>query len=77
MSALKIIGIILIVVGVAMLATGGFHFKEKKKILDTDVVDINRTETRIVTWPRIVGVAVIVGGVALLLLNKNNKNTVA
>ena len=77
MSALKIIGIILIVVGVAMLATGGFHFKEKKKILDTDVVDINRTETRIVTWPRIAGVAVIVGGVALLLLNKNNKNTVA
>jgi drug/metabolite transporter (DMT)-like permease len=77
MSALKIIGIVLIVAGVAMLSTGGFHFKEKKKVLDTDVVDISRTETRIVTWPRIAGVVVIVGGVALLLLNKNDKNTVA
>lgn len=77
MNPLKIIGIVLIVVGVAMLATGGFHFKENKKIVDTDVVDINRTETRIITWPRIAGIVVIVGGFALLLLNKNDKNTAA
>jgi len=68
MSVLKVIGIIVIVVGIAMLATGAFHYKAKKKILDTDAVDINKTETKIVTWPRITGVVVIVGGVALLLL---------
>lgn len=73
MKALTITGFFLIIIGIAMLATGGFHFKEKKKILDTDVVDINRTETKIVTWPRIVGVIVIVGGVALLLVNRNNR----
>ncbi|HWI92739.1 MAG TPA: hypothetical protein VNT20_15790 [Flavisolibacter sp.] len=77
MNALKIIGIILIIIGVAMLATGGFHFKEKKKILDTDAIDISRTETKIVTWPRIAGVVVIVGGLALLLLNRNDKGSVA
>ena len=68
MSILKVIGIVLIVAGIAMLATGSFHYKEKKKILDTDVIDINRTETKVVTWPRVAGIAVIVGGVALLLL---------
>jgi uncharacterized membrane protein YidH (DUF202 family) len=68
MSMLKVIGIILIVGGIAMLATGAFHYKEKKKILDTDVIDINKTETKVVTWPRIAGVVVIIGGIALLLV---------
>lgn len=73
MSALKIIGIVLIVIGIAMLATGSFHYKEKKKILDTDVVDINRTETKIVTWPRIAGAVVIVGGIVLILLERGRR----
>lgn len=73
MSALKIIGLVLIVTGIAMLATGGFHFKEKKKILDTDVIDINKTETKIVTWPRIAGTVVIVGGIVLLLVNRSDR----
>jgi uncharacterized membrane protein YidH (DUF202 family) len=68
MSVLKAIGIILIVIGSAMFATGAFHYKAKKKILDTDVVDISKTETKIVTWPRIAGAVVIIAGVALLLL---------
>lgn len=67
---LKIIGIVLIVIGIAMLATGSFHYKEKKKVLDTDVVEINKTETQIVTWPRIAGAVVIVGGIVLLLLER-------
>ena len=69
MRILKVIGIILIVGGIAMLATGAFHYKERKKILDTDVIDINGTETKVVTWPRIAGIVVIIGGVALLLLS--------
>jgi uncharacterized membrane protein YidH (DUF202 family) len=70
MKLFKIIGIILIVVGIAMLATGSFHFKEKKKVLDTDVIDISRTETKVVTWPRIAGVVVIVGGIVLLIMGE-------
>jgi drug/metabolite transporter (DMT)-like permease len=74
MRVFKIIGIILVIAGIAMLATGSFHFKERKKVLDTDVIDISRTETKIVTWPRIAGVVVIVGGIALLLLNKRDNS---
>lgn len=73
MKLFRIIGIILIVIGIAMLATGAFHFKEKKKVLDTDVIDINRTETKVVTWPRIAGVVVISGGIVLLILGEKNK----
>ena len=74
MSIFKIIGIILIIAGIAMLATGSFHFKEKKKVLDTNVVDITTNETKIVTWPRIAGVVVAVGGVVLLLLGEKSKS---
>jgi drug/metabolite transporter (DMT)-like permease len=74
MRVFKIIGIILVIAGIAMLATGSFHFKERKKVLDTDVIDISRTETKIVTRPRIAGVVVIVGGIALLLLNKRDNS---
>jgi uncharacterized membrane protein YidH (DUF202 family) len=70
---LRIIGIILIVAGIAMLATGEFHFKDKKKVLDTDIVDINRTETKVVTWPRIAGVVVMAGGILLLIIGERNK----
>lgn len=73
MRVLKIAGIVLIVVGIAMLATGGLHFKEKKKILDTDIVDINKTETKVVTWPRIAGAVVIIGGAVLLVLGGKSR----
>jgi len=73
MKVFRIIGIVLILVGIAMLATGGFHFKEKKKVLDTDVIDINRTETKVVTWPRIAGVVVMAGGIVLLIFGEKNK----
>jgi len=75
MSFFKIIGIILIIAGIAMLATGSFHFKEKKKVLDTNVVDISTKETKIVTWPRIAGVVVALGGVVLLLLGEKSKTS--
>lgn len=71
---LKIIGIILIVIGIAMLATGSFHYREKKKVLDTDVIDINKTETKTVAWPRVAGVVVIVGGIGLFLLDANKSD---
>jgi uncharacterized membrane protein YidH (DUF202 family) len=70
---LRIIGIVLIIAGIAMLATGGFHYKEKKKVLDTDIVDISRTETKVVTWPGIAGVVVIAGGIVLLIMGEKNK----
>lgn len=66
---MKIIGIILIIVGIAMAVTGSFSFQYKKKIIDTDFIDISKRETKTVVWPRITGAVIIVGGVAMLLLS--------
>ncbi|MFL5742882.1 MAG: hypothetical protein ACJ75B_21870 [Flavisolibacter sp.] len=76
MKLLNVIGIGLILLGIAMLAAGGFSFKEKKKILDTDSVDVTTKQTKTITWPPIVGTIVIVGGVIILLANRGRKNSV-
>jgi uncharacterized membrane protein YidH (DUF202 family) len=73
MKLYKIIGIILILVGIAMAVTGGFSFKQKKKILNTDTVDISTKQTKTVSWSPIVGSIVVLGGIAVLLLG-GNKN---
>ena len=67
MKLFRIIGLIFISLGVIMLLTGGFDLKKKKKVLDTEVLDINTKETRKYTWHPLVGGAIIVGGIVLLI----------
>jgi uncharacterized membrane protein YidH (DUF202 family) len=73
MKIARIIGIVLIIVGIAMVATGEFNFKSKEKILDTREVEINRTETKIITWPRFTGAIIGVAGIIILLLADKKK----
>lgn len=70
---MKILGIVLILLGIAMIATGGFNFKAKEKILDTDKIDISKTETKTVTWPWFAGGIALVGGVVILLAGNRKK----
>lgn len=68
MGIFRIIGIVLLVIGIAMMATGSLHFREKKKILDTNTVDISTKEDKIVTWPRMADAVIATGGIVCLLL---------
>ena len=70
MSIFRIIGIVLLVIGIAMIVTGSFHFKEKKKIIDTNAVDISTKEDKVVTWPRIAGVVVAMRGIVLIVIGE-------
>ena len=62
MKIFRVLGILFIVLGIAMLVTGGFDLKRKKKVLDTDVVDVNTKETKRFSWHPFVSGAVVVGG---------------
>jgi uncharacterized membrane protein len=68
MKALKIAGIALILLGIAMFVIGGFSYKQKKKVLDTDVVDITTKETKTVTWPSVVGCIIVLGGIVVFIM---------
>jgi ABC-type phosphate transport system permease subunit len=67
MKLFQIIGLIFIFLGIVMLLTGGFELKKKKKVLDTEVLDVNAKETRRYSWRPVVSGAIIVGGIALLI----------
>jgi hypothetical protein len=64
----RLLGLIFIFLGVVMLLTGGFQLKRKKKVLDTEVVDVNTRETKRFSWHPYVSGAVIIGGLALLII---------
>ncbi len=72
MKPAGIVGILLIVLGIAALAYGGFSFTthEKKKILDAGPIHLDATveKERSVTLPPIVGIAAIIGGVVLVVV---------
>ena len=51
-----------------MLLTGGFELKRKKKVLDTEVLDVNTKETKKFNWHPYVSGAVIIGGLVLLIV---------
>lgn len=70
---MKILGIILILLSIALIATGGFNFRTQEKIIDTDKIDISRTETKTVTWSLYAGGITIVDGLAILVTDSRIK----
>jgi len=62
---LKIVGVLLILAGVAALIYGGFTFTTQKKAVDMGPVQINKTEHHSVPLPPLLGVVAIIGGGAL------------
>ena len=63
----KIIGVVLIVVGIIGIAWGGFTYKTQKKVLDVGPIHATREKTHHVPVSPIAGGIALVGGVALLI----------
>ena len=62
---MKIIGIILIIAGVAALLYGGFTYTTHKKAVDLGPIQVDKTEHHSVPLPPLLGVVAIIGGGAL------------
>jgi len=61
-----IVGILLIIVGIAGLAFGGFSFTRKEKVLDVGPIEASADKKESLPVPPILGALAIVGGVVLL-----------
>jgi drug/metabolite transporter (DMT)-like permease len=64
---MKSLGIILIVVGLAMVIIRGFSVQTEKKVLDIGPVEVNKTEHKWIGWPTYAGAIVAVVGVFLVI----------
>jgi uncharacterized membrane protein YidH (DUF202 family) len=61
-----IVGVLLIIVGIAGLAFGGFSFTRKEKVLDVGPIEASADKKESLPVPPILGGLAIVGGVVLL-----------
>ncbi len=61
-----LVGIILIVIGVAGLALGGFSFTHKEKVLDVGPIHATADKKESVAIPPVLGALALVGGVVLV-----------
>ena len=68
----KILGIVLIVVGIIGLAWGGFSYTTREKVVDLGPIHASRDKTHSVPLPPIAGALALVGGITLVAIGKNN-----
>lgn len=68
----RTIGIILIVVGAAMLIWSGFTYTKKEKVVDAGPIQISADKEKSVNWPPYAGGILLVGGIILLATAKKS-----
>lgn len=67
---MKVLGIVLIVLGVLGLAYGGFGYTKEKKVLDLGPLQASTRTHESVPIPPLVSGAVLVGGIVLLIASR-------
>jgi hypothetical protein len=66
---MKILGVVLIVLGVLGLAYGGFSYTREKKVVDLGPLQATTRTHESVPVPPLVSGAALVGGIALLVVS--------
>ncbi len=66
----KVLGVILIVLGLIGLAWGGFTYTSREKVVDIGPIHATRDQKHNVPLPPIAGIVALVGGIALLVVGK-------
>ena len=67
---MKIVGILLIVLGVLALAYQGIRYTTREKLIDIGPLNVTTTEKKNIPLPPIVGGAAVVAGIALILVDR-------
>ena len=73
MSAKRIVGLLLVVVGLVALLWGGVFWTDRDTLLDAGPVQITRDEREGFSVPPAVGILAVVAGIALLLIPERRK----
>ncbi|MFA6087926.1 hypothetical protein [Mucilaginibacter sp.] len=66
----KTIGILLIIIGAAMLIWTSFTYTKKEKIVDAGPVQISADRQKTVNWPPYLGGILLIGGIVIVATSK-------
>jgi len=64
------IGIILIVIGAAMLIWTGFSYTKRENIVDAGPLHISADRQKTVSWPPVLGGVVLIAGIMVLVTGR-------
>ncbi|MFL0684857.1 MAG: hypothetical protein ACK4SF_11485 [Algoriphagus aquaeductus] len=67
---MRTLGIVLLVIGIAMLFVPSIGFTTKEKVLDAGPIEISADKKHEVNWPTYAGGIVTAAGLALILFGK-------
>ncbi len=69
----KTLGIVLIVLGIIMLTYTGFNYVTKEKVVDLGPIEINKENNHPVKWSPIVGIILLIGGIAVTVTGNKSR----
>jgi hypothetical protein len=70
MKPMSIAGIILIVLGLAALAFGGFSYTTRETVVDIGPIEATAERERRFPLPPVAGIAAVAAGIALLVVGR-------
>lgn len=66
----RTLGILLLVIGIAMLIWTGFTYTKKEKVVDAGPIQVSADKEKSVNWPPYAGGILVIGGIILLVTGK-------
>jgi hypothetical protein len=72
MNPAKVVGLLLVIVGVVALLYSGVTYTRREKIVDLGPVQIEKKTTERIPIPPIVGGLALLGGIVLVLSNRGS-----
>jgi hypothetical protein len=70
---MRIVGIVLIVIGLISLALGGISYTTKEKVVDIGPIEATAERHRTIPLPPLLGGLALAGGVVLLIAGSRKK----
>ena len=70
---MKLIGVLLIVIGVVALAVGGIRYTTREKVLDLGPIEATAEKHHTIPLSPIVGIAAVAGGIALVVAGSRTR----
>lgn len=70
MRPMAILGVLLIVIGIAGLAIDNISFTERKTIVDAGPLKVTADEQRTIPIPTIAGIVAVIAGAGLLFMGR-------
>jgi hypothetical protein len=70
---MKIVGVLLIVVGVIALAYGGITYTRREKVIDIGPVEATTERRETIPLPPVLGALALVGGIALMIAGSRKR----